>query len=167
MSNPYESPKSKLENEFSSQSRGYAQSPLAWIVVAVVAVAAVLILVPSQRRIRWIGSYELTIILQPTEDISDTPPSFQLCASREEAAGYENSEPMPDWIFEQAKVKGERAFALLVSVSGTTTDAGEEISRYSPPWLVVQYETADGKIHRKAFRIPDGRGPRTMRVDVP
>ncbi len=142
-----------------------------WFMVLLLIAALGLIwyFVPMQV-VRWIGGYELTVRIESAKPvrtvrlipIHNRPVAEKVLEDAKDASAVLNE-------FKSTRVEPfeGRPIGILITMSGSDTQSGREISRFQFSALVAIGEFADGQRFAKVVDIPDSRESRELKVDLP
>lgn len=134
-----------------------------------VVVTVIVLLLPFGSTAVCDGYFPLSVVLADTGDIDTATLQFATCWSDVEAVHATETGTNGEIRFREAEKSNKNTFTVAVPWSGRVRCFGNLQSYNHPIWLVVQYGASDPEAapRRARFRIPAGRGPRVMRIDVP
>ncbi len=140
-----------------------------WIVGGVLAlVAAALVFSPVVAV--WDGRFRLTISIQETEPLDRDSLSFATCWFEREADHALANPRRYEYGFRLPKFTTDGRAVIDVPASGRSGGWGLVDTYNHPEHLVVEYRLAgtdNGRVKRKRFGIPIGRGPRSISITLP
>ncbi|MBL8818546.1 MAG: hypothetical protein JNL58_21135 [Planctomyces sp.] len=140
-------------------------SKLEWAVIGVMLAILVALLIPSTQGV-WDGDFSLTISVTESEPIDQESLLFATFWSEDQARDALAKPGVYEWGFHPSQLTDDGRATIDVPVFGRITTWGDTYNQ--PPFLVAEYRLAhDGKVTRKCFDIPTGRGPRSIEILLP
>ena len=125
--------------------------------------------VPMQQ-VKWIGGYELTVQIEsarPVRSVRLIPIHNRGEAEQTMHAFKEVPAVLNEWKSTTVDPFDGRPIGILITMTGSDTQSGREISRSHFSALLVIGEFADGQRCMKLVDIPDSRVSRAIRVELP
>lgn len=139
------------------------------IIVAPMLFVVVLLLLPVGYEAVWDGRFDLTVIVDTSRSIDESSLLFATCWNEREAAHAIQNPSSYEYGFHPPRTNGNGELLIEVPCSGREGAYGFRSTYHQPRFLVVEYNT-DDKLQqpsRMRFSIPEGRGPRTMKIEIP
>lgn len=136
------------------------------IAIAALVILLILILLPIVQDKVWVGHIPLTVIIEYPPDISPSSIFIIECWKRQDLAALlevDDDISVPCGIADQIS---DNTWRANLPISGREGGFGRVTSYHEPEFIIVQYRIDSG-LARKSFRIPPGRGERSMQVVLP
>ena len=138
-------------------------------VVTSILTIVLLLLLPFGSQAVWDGKFDLTIMISTDQPIDESSFLFATCWQEPEAVHAVKNPTVYDYGFRVAHTLASGKVLIDVPCSGRNNAYGLGSTYNHPKFLVAEYRLSDNSDHavRKLFTIPEGRGPRTMTVELP
>lgn len=142
---------------------------LEWAIVICVAVVLVALLLPTNQGF-WDGRFALAVCVEEAESIDRESLLLATFWTEEEAQDALDHPGVYEYGFRPLRSTDDGQEVIDVPCCGRVGAWGEVTTYRYPAFLVVEYrlEGADeASPVRKRFHIPNGRGPRSMTIQLP
>jgi len=156
------------------QASTIIKAPKLWntrnlVVAAILAIVLVIVLLPLGYVSVFDGHYDLSVTVQPTDQIAPSSLLFATCWTKQNAQSAIDDGTNGSASFDAGSTSAPNTHVVSVPYSGRSNSFGRITSYNQPKYLVVQYDLTKpaGKTVRKQVPIPQGRGNRSITVTVP
>lgn len=137
--------------------------------VGAASIFALLVLLLMPFKSVWVGQFELTIAMNSDTPIDFSSVSVSTCRDEPEAEHKVENPCLYDYTFRSPYQLDSGDLVIGVQCSGSDSAFGFISTYHQPTFIVVEYRSGEtpNTSTRKRFAIPDGRGRRSMTIDLP
>jgi hypothetical protein len=145
-----------------------ALSKMEWAIIGVILAIVVALIVPVQEAV-WDGHFPLTLDLRLHQSVNDESLMLSIFWSEADARESLVRRSHHDHVFHPVETLDGSHAEISVPAFGRLSTWGAG-TYHHPRFLVIEYRVDEGDnptVARKLFSIPEGRGARSITVELP